>query len=101
MHELEPHFRAQLTYYTEEQGGRSTPVGDGHRTILVFDASEAETPIEHQFLDRELAHAGDIIEADISMVRPENIEIQIYAGLGFTFFEGEAERGSGVVLKVL
>lgn len=98
---LTPDFNAQLTYLTEAEGGRNTPLGNGHRTRIVFQHLSDEGIAEHQFEAQDLVFPGDVLEAQLSLVVNDDFQSALQRGDDFDFFEGDRKIGSGVITSIL
>ncbi len=98
---LNPHFTALLTYVTEAQGGRTTPVSSGYRPTIKFPFHTGMFSGIQNFIGRDLVFAGDTVNAEITLLNTEYFKGKIYEGLDFEFYEGAVLIGSGLVTKIL
>ena len=96
-----PHFIALLTYVSEENGGRKTPVSSGYRPTIQFPFYNGQLSVIQNFIGTDLVFAGDTVSAEITLLNTENFKGKIYEGLDFDFFEGPTLIGSGIITKIL
>lgn len=95
-----PHFKAMLTYYQPENGGRTTPVSSGFRASIKFPF-ESQLYIGIQtFSETELVFAGDTVNAEITLVGAEPFLEKLYEGMDFEFSDHSNTIGNGVITTV-
>lgn len=98
---LKPNFIALLTFLPSEDSGRTTPVSSGYRPSMRFSFDLGQFTGIQNYLEKDLVHAGDKVNAEITMLDSDFFEGKLYEGLDFDFFEGDVEIGHGVVTKLL
>jgi translation elongation factor EF-Tu-like GTPase len=98
---LNPDFRAQLTFFTEAEGGIRIPVGNAYRPKIQFDQLDEISFISIEFLATDVAFAGDVLDAELAIVVKDEFLGKVFKGLDFSILEGDRIIGTGVVLEVL
>lgn len=96
-----PHFTALLTFASETESTKSTPVSSGYRSKIKFDFEQSEFMAMQDFLEIELVFPGDVVTAEITLFNAESIVEKLYRGQDFDFFEGENKIGFGVITSLL
>ena len=94
-------FIAVLSYRTTAQGGRKTPAFNKYRPQIKFEFSEMQTSGQQKFLDKEVVHPGDVVEAEIELASPEIFENKLTEGMPFDFREGSRIIGTGEIKKII
>lgn len=96
-----PHFLALLTFSTTEDGGLKIPALSGYRPGIKFSFQQEASICIQQFQDTDYAFPGDVRNAEITLLDPENFKGRLYEGLDFKFFEGTNLIGRGVIKTIL
>lgn len=97
---LKPHFIALLNFISEKNGGRKTPTSSGYRASIKFPLANEPVLGEYHFIDADLVYSGDTISAEIAIVDIQKLNLSLYNGLDFDFYEGENLMGKGVITKI-
>jgi len=93
------HFKASIHYLPAEDGGLTTPISTGFRTVLRFPFDPAEYFGELMLPDEEIIFAGDTVSAEIRL-RSYNGEFKLYEGMDFDLIINEITVATGIVTKV-
>jgi hypothetical protein len=94
-------FIADLKYLTREEGGRQTPAFSGYRPQVKFDFDEMQTSGQQTFLNKDIVHPGDTVEAAIRILSVEHFENRLTEGMTFEFREGSRVIGTGKIMSIL
>lgn len=95
------HFTALLTFLSEADGGRKTPISDGHRVSFEFPFYNGRLIAILQFTEVEMVFPGDSVKAEISLPDFDSVDGKLYGGLDFEVFETDLLVGSGVITEML
>jgi translation elongation factor EF-Tu-like GTPase len=101
MKKAQKHFTAMLTFRSTENGGLTSPVSSGYRPTVKFPFSEENFIAVADFEEPELVFPGEIVTADISLLRADDYLKQIYEGQDFEMYEGEDHVGHDTVTEIL
>lgn len=96
-----PDFIAELKYLTTDQGGRRTPARSGYRPHVKFAFSEMQTSGQQIFLDQEIVHPGDTVNAEITIISTQFFDHMLSPEMTFEFSEGPRTIGTGRIIKIL
>ena len=94
-------FIAELTYFTKEQGGRSSPVVSGYRPQVKFDFEKRQTSGHQKFIGTKMVYPGETELAQITFISPEFFENKLEPGMEFDFREGHIVVGIGIVREII
>lgn len=94
-------FIADLKYFTIEEGGRKTPVFSGHRPQIKFEFSDIQTSGQQLFLNKDIVHPGDSVEATIRLLVVECFANTLTEGMTFEFKEGSKIIGIGQIKHIV
>lgn len=94
-------FIAELSYFTTEQGGRSSAAMSGYRPQVKFHFTEKQTSGQQIFIDKELVYPGDKVLAKIKVISPHYFKGKLEEGILFEFREGATVIGIGKVQKII
>ncbi|TSJ40441.1 hypothetical protein FO440_11835 [Mucilaginibacter corticis] len=97
----QPDFIAELTYRTNEQGGRSTSALSGYRPHIKFAFSEYQTTGQQKFLNKEIVYPGESVSAEISILSVDFFKHKLKKYLEFEFREGSRVIGTGRIIDIL
>lgn len=98
--EKRPHFKATITYITTEDGGITSPVSSGFRSIIRFPYDNEDLIANQTFLETELVFAGDTVIADIILLEANESLEKLYNGLDFELLINSKTIGSGVITNI-
>lgn len=88
---------AQIIFFSESNGGRSTPFGNGLSPKIQLEHDPAEYFTELLADDKTMFFPGDQYRIEISIKNlPANA---LYRGLGFKLLQGEQHIGNGTIVK--
>ena len=94
-------FIAELTYFTQHQGGRATPVHTGYRPHIKFNFSENMTSGQQTFINKEIVYPGEKVDAKIKILTPEFYKHSLTEGQQFDFREGARIIGTGIIKYII
>jgi translation elongation factor EF-Tu-like GTPase len=97
---MSPDFIARLAYKTTEQGGRHGPARSGYHPQVKFDFADDQTSTVQVFRDREWAHPGDVVVAEMQMVGSKYFTGQLEVGMRFEVREGARVTALGEILEI-
>jgi translation elongation factor EF-Tu-like GTPase len=93
-------FTALVTYYTQEQGGRKTPIGAEYNPVLRFENVDGNIAADQEFTGRTDVFPGESIETEFTLLRKEDLENSLYLGQNFELTESRVPIATGVVLEI-
>jgi translation elongation factor EF-Tu-like GTPase len=93
-------FTALVTYYTQEQGGRKTPVGAEYNPVLRFENVDGNIAADQEFIGRTDVFPGESIETEFTLLHKDDLIESIYLGQNFELTESRVPIASGVVLEI-
>jgi translation elongation factor EF-Tu-like GTPase len=96
-----PDFRAELQYFTTEQGGRNTPAFTDYFPQVKFNFSETQIGGRQKFIDKEVVYPGENVAVEITLLSPEAFNKKLRVGFKFDFREGSKIMGTGIILEIL
>jgi len=94
-------FIAVLKYKTTEEGGRKTPAFTRIRPAIKFPFSEYLTSGEQIFINKDIVHPGETVEAEIKILAVDVFQNCLEEGMNFSFQEGSRITGTGRITKIL
>lgn len=98
---MKPHFIALLTFAAAKKNVKATPVSSGYRAFLKFPYEKELITGRQNFIDSDLVFPGDVVSSEITLFGSASLEIKLYEGLDFEFFESENLIGEGTITKLL
>ncbi|HMH32634.1 MAG TPA: hypothetical protein VK543_06365 [Puia sp.] len=93
-------FRAKITLYSTDMGGRIKPVHSGYRPSFVFNSKKHYSG-EILLIDKDILMPGESSQATIRLLPARTIRRNLKANDAFTIAEGNKTIGSGVIEKVV
>jgi translation elongation factor EF-Tu-like GTPase len=94
-------FIAIIRFKTTQEGGRNGPASAGYWPQLKFHFTEKQSGGRHTFIDKELVHPGETVNASIKILSPHFFEHSLKEGVEFEIREGTAIVGTGVIANIL
>lgn len=94
-------FIAILKYKTTEDGGRKTPALTNIRPIIKFSFSEYMTSGQQSFINKNIVHPGETVEAEIKIIAVDVFKNCLEEGMNFDFREGARITGTGKIIKIV
>ncbi len=91
-------FKAKITLYPSELGGRLKPVYTGYRPSFVFNSKKHYSG-EIRLIDKEILMPGESSKVNIRLLPARTIRI-LKPNDAFTISEGNKTIGTGVIEKV-
>ena len=98
---LAPHFIAQLTYLSTEEGGRKTNALSGYRPGIKFPFYSGLFSGVQNFIGIDFVCPGQVVNAEITLFDADYFKEKLNEGLEFDFFEGPRLVGHGKILKLI
>lgn len=92
-------IEAKITFFTTEDGGRSTPANSGYRPQFFYDGHDWDAV--HSYGTVEKVAPGETVTAYMIFLSPECHVGRLYPGKEFCIREGQRTVGRGVVVKAL
>lgn len=88
---------AQILFFTEKEGGKTIPFGNGFSPKIMFDHDPSEYFTELLSDDQMLFFPGDQYRIEISIKNlPSNT---LHRGLSFKLLQGEQHIGNGTIVN--
>jgi len=94
-----PEFEAETYYFTENEGGRKTPVHSGYRGQFYYNNKNWDAPQE--FIDKEVCDLGESIIVKMQTLSPAFHIGKLSIGQTFEIREGAKTIGKGKITKIL
>jgi translation elongation factor EF-Tu-like GTPase len=91
-------LEAEIYYLTADEGGRSSPVGNGYRGQLFYDDNDWDAAQE--FVDKDICLPGETVICFIKTARPELHLGKFYIGKNFEIREGNTIVARGKITKI-
>jgi|1185.fasta_scaffold568121_2 translation elongation factor EF-Tu-like GTPase len=92
-------IEAKITFFTTEEGGRTTPVFSGYRPAHLVNKDYLTTGI-HQYYDREKVGLGETVLGTIKFITSEAYTECLWVGKRISIQEASHIVGYAVVTKV-
>lgn len=96
-----PDLKAEITFLTTGNGGRSNPVCSGYRPNHDFGIEGMLNDAHHEYAEVEWVHPGDTARAELWLLAPEYQAGRLFPGFKFTVQEGPRVVAHGVVTEVV
>lgn len=94
-------FAALLTFLSEKESSKTTPVSSGYRCDIKFPFDLVLHTARLQFPETDLVYPDDTVNTEMTLLKNAEITEKIYEGLDFDFYEGTQLIGHGVVTKMI
>jgi hypothetical protein len=95
----QPELEAEIYYFTEQEGGSNTAVGNGYRGQFYYNGIDWDAP--QQFLDKEICNPGETVKVYLQTLSPDFHVGQFFIGQEFETREGAKTVGKGKITKIL
>ncbi|UPT68375.1 MAG: hypothetical protein M0D57_07000 [Sphingobacteriales bacterium JAD_PAG50586_3] len=93
-------FTALVTYYTQEQGGRKTPIGAEYNPVLIFENVAGPVAADQVMVGKEEVFPSESIETEFTVLHKADLADSLYLGQNFELTESRVPIASGVVLEI-
>lgn len=92
-----PDFKANITYFSSDKSGLTSPFLSGFRCVLRFPFTNKDFFCIQNYIDTELVFPGENVNANISVL---DNSTELYKGLDFELFFSSIKIGEGVIIEV-
>jgi len=99
MNQLPKDIEVQIEFLRHEQGGRETPAFSGYRPQFFYYGNNWDAV--HEFIGTETVEPGDIVNAYIAFLSPQEHEGKVYPSMPFLVREGGRTIGFGTVIRII
>lgn len=93
-------FTALVTYYTQAQGGRKTPIGAEYNPVLIFENVAGPVPADQVMIGKEEVFPGESIETEFTVLHKDDLAGSLYLGQNFEMTESRTPIATAVVLEI-
>ena len=95
-----PDFEAEISFLLTTEGGRTTPVASGYRSLHDFGNGELYGA-QHEYPGHEWVHPGETVVARLWIFFPDSLGANLRQGTEFSVQEGPRVVGQGRIIRVL
>lgn len=80
---------------------RKTPASSGYKPQIIFNFDDFTTSGSQKYIGTDYAFPGDIVNAEINLLSNDYFFEKLKENMGFKFFEGSTQIGTGRILKII
>jgi translation elongation factor EF-Tu-like GTPase len=96
-----PDFKAELQYFTAEQGGRKTAAFTNYFPQVKFSFNKNSGGGKQNFINKQVVNPGEDVIAEITLLDSQWCNNKLKTGLKFDIIEGPKIVGTGIILEIL